>query len=134
MRLLRRIFLAAVFGVVVCVAMPAMAQFTVCNDSPEVAYVAVGHWDNYSHVSEGWWIVQPGACKITYSGRLEWQWYYVYGQTAVDASGDYKVWSGDFPLCVHWPNGFTIVGNVDCTTGFYEINTGTATEWTFTLE
>jgi uncharacterized membrane protein len=134
MHALRRMLLVTAFLGVMFAALPAMAQFTVCNESPKLAYVAVGHWDNYSHVSEGWWIVPPGTCKITYPGDLEWQWYYVYGRSDVDDLGNYDVWSGDYPLCIHWPNGFTIVGNEECDTGFFELDTGISKTFTFTLE
>jgi len=134
MHLLRRMVLVATFVSATLAAMPAMAQFTVCNKSASAAYVSVGHWDNSSYVTEGWWTVQPGACTITHPGPLQWQWYYLYAETGQDATGNYQIWSGDIMLCIHRPNGFTIVGNTDCDTGFYEIDTGTEKEWTFTLE
>jgi uncharacterized membrane protein len=127
-------FLATLLLGACLAAVPAKAEFSVCNTSQKTAYVSVGHWDNYSHVSEGWWIVQPDTCKITYPGDLEWQWYYVFGRTEVDDLGNYEVWSGDYPLCIHWPNGFTIVGNEGCDIGFFEIDSGTSKSFTFTLE
>jgi uncharacterized membrane protein len=134
MRLLRWTCLSAALLGVLLGAGPVKAEFQVCNQSQKRAYVAVGHWDNYSHISEGWWIVEPGACEITYPGDLQWQWYYVYGETDRDEYGNYEVWSGGEPLCIHRPNGFRIVGNEECDTGFFEIDTGLSKSFTFTLE
>jgi uncharacterized membrane protein len=134
MNALRRMFLVTAFLGAMFAALPAMAEFSVCNKSDKTVYVSVGHWNNIDYVTEGWRIVQPNSCTIFYSGDLEWQWYFVYGRTAVDEAGNYEVWSGEVPLCIHWPNGFTIVGNEACDTGFYKIDTGTSKSWTFTLE
>ena len=71
---------------------------------------------------------------ITHAGDLQWQWYYVYTETESDKNGNYEVWSGEVFLCIHRPNGFMIVGDLECDTGFYEIDTGKAPTWTFTLE
>ena len=134
MRMLRCAFFAAVFVGFSLAAAPASADFEVCNNSDKAVFVAVGHWDNYSHVTQGWRIAMPGTCQITYPGDLEWQWYYVYARTAYDEFGNYEAWSGDYLLCIHWPNGFTIVGKEGCDTGFFEIDTGLSKTFTFNLE
>ena len=54
MHLLRRTFLVTAFLSGIFAALPAMAEFTVCNESPKLAYVSVGYWDNSSYVTEGW--------------------------------------------------------------------------------
>ena len=134
MHSLRRMFLVATFLGVILGSLPAMAEFSVCNNSQAPAYVAGGHWNNYNFVTHGWSLVQPGACSIVYSGDLEWQWYFLYARTDDDASGNYAEWRGEEPLCIHWPNGFTIIGNQDCDTGFIKIDTGLSKTFTFTLE
>ncbi len=134
MHLLRRMLPVVAFLGVMMAALPAMAQFTVCNESPKLAYVSVGYWDNSSYVTEGWWTIDPGGCAITHAGELQWQWYYVYGETETDKAGNYEVWSGSTYLCIHRPNGFMIVGDSECDTGFFEVDTGKSNNWTFTLE
>ncbi len=133
MQSLRVTFLGVAFLGTVLLAMPVKAQFTVCNQSPKVARVAIGYWDNSNYVTEGWWTLLPGSCTITHTKSLRWQWYYVYGETETDSSGHYDVWDGDIPLCIDRSEDFKIVGNTACHTGFYEINTGLSKEWTFTL-
>jgi uncharacterized membrane protein len=127
-------FLGFAFLGAVLVAMPAEAQFSVCNQSPKTARVAVGHWDNFNYVTEGWWTVPPGSCTITHPESLRWQWYYVYGETEADGAGQYDIWSGNIPLCIDREDQFKIVGNTDCDTGFIEIDAGLSKEWTFTLQ
>jgi uncharacterized membrane protein len=134
MLLRRGLFLVVVSLGVLFAGTPAMAEFSVCNNSQKTAYVASGHWNNYSYVTQGWSIVQPGTCTITYPGDLQWQWYFVFARTNEDETGNYDVWGGDEPLCIHWPNGFTIVGNEGCDTGFIKVDTGLSKTFTFTLE
>jgi uncharacterized membrane protein len=134
MHRLRWTFLGFVCVGATFAALPAEAQFTVCNQSPKAARVALGYWDNVDYVTEGWWTVLPGGCTVTHPERLIRQWYYIYGETDADSSGSYDVWSGATPLCVSRPESFKIVGKADCDTRFIEIDTGLSKEWTFTLE
>ena len=133
MQLVRRMVLGTAFFGMFLAALPAKAEFQVCNHTSMTAYVAFGHWDNRIYTTQGWRIAHPGSCVITYPGDLEWQWYFIFARTA-DESGSYNVWSGDVPLCINWPNGFTIVGNELCDTNFIKIDIRTEKSWTFTLE
>ena len=135
MRLFGRVLSAATFLGVFATAQPAMAEFSVCNESPKLAFVSVGYWDNTNYVTEGWWTIDPGSCVITYAGDLQWQYYYVYGETEEDKNGNFEYWgAGEKYLCVNSPNEFKIIGDVNCDTGFFEIDTGKERSFTFTLE
>jgi uncharacterized membrane protein len=131
---LRRTLSGLAFAVGCLAAMPAMAQFTVCNESPDVAYVATGYWDNTQYVSEGWWTVDAASCAIIYDGVLQYQYYYVYAETDADTSGNMVTWGGETMLCVDPYNSFTIWGDTNCGTGFVEVDTGKAQDWTFKLQ
>ena len=131
---LRRIIPAFTFVLVCLAALPAMAQFTVCNESPKLAYVAMGYWDNTQYVTEGWWTIDPGQCVIPYDGVLQYQYYYIYGETEPDKSGSIEYWGGDVMLCVNDYNRFMIWGDTNCETGFVEVDTGKANDWTFDLQ
>lgn len=121
--------------VVVCLAAkPALAQFTVCNESPDMAYVAMGYWDNTQYVSEGWWTVDPGSCVATTDGELQYQFYYVYAETEPDKAGNMVTWGGETMLCINPYNSFRIWGDINCDTGFIEVDTGKSAHWTFTLQ
>jgi uncharacterized membrane protein len=111
-----------------------MAQFTVCNENTKLAYVAMGYWDNLQYVSDGWWTVEPGKCAVTYDGALQYQFYYIYGETESDKAGNVLTWGGDVMLCVNPANNYTIWGDITCDTGFIEIDIGKATDWSFTLQ
>lgn len=112
----------------------ARADFQVCNDSHEDAYVAVGYFNNEDYLTRGWWQVPANGCLVIYPGPLKWPSYYVYAETATDEYGNYDVWSGNVPLCVHWPNQFEITGNASCETQFFEIEAGESETMTFRLE
>jgi uncharacterized membrane protein len=131
---LRRTLSGLAFVVVCFAAIPAMAQLTVCNESPDMAYVAVGYWDNTQYVSEGWWTAEAGACVVPYDGALEYQYYYVYAETDADKSGNIATWGGETMLCIDQFNSFRIWGDTNCETGFVEVDTGKSKEWMFTLQ
>jgi len=133
MLMLRRALFAVSFLVVGLSVLPAMAQFTVCNQSPKLAYVAMGHWDNTDYVTQGWWIIEPGQCAVPYDGELQYQYYYLYGETDADKSGNVEYWGGDVMLCTNY-NDFIIWGSVDCDTGFTEIDTGKERSYQFNLQ
>ncbi len=44
-------------------AVPASAEFNVCNKMDHKVSVAVGYIGYDGYVSEGWWTIHPGGCK-----------------------------------------------------------------------
>jgi uncharacterized membrane protein len=136
MLVLRRALYVITFSVVGFAALPAMAQFTVCNESAEFAYVAVGYWDpDYGeYVSQGWMYLDPGQCDVAYEGDLQYQFYYVYAETEPDKAGNVGFWGGDTLLCVNGSNDFIIYGNVNCDVGFSEVDTGKSRDWQYNLQ
>ena len=136
MLVLRRALYIIAFSVAGLAALPAMAQFTVCNQSQQFAYVAVGYWDPDSgdYVTEGWWSTDPGQCVVPYEGVLQYQYYYVYAETETDKAGNFTYWGGETLLCINQSNSFIIWGSANCETGFVEIDTGKSTEWEFDLQ
>jgi uncharacterized membrane protein len=112
---------------------PEAAPWTgvrICNRSGEKVQVAKAlageNKDEYGRaqvVSEGWWTIEPAACRIMYEGPIRFRYYYLYA-TSVSGKGE---WGGDVWICVS-QQPFTITGTV-CPSGynrrkFRQIDTG----------
>ena len=115
-------------------AVPAAAEFTVCNKTESRVGVAIGHATEQNWTTEGWWNLKPGDCETVLPGQLGGRYYYVMARDW-DKGGD---WGGATPMCTQ-TKVFTIVGVKDCkergfdTSGFYEIDTGDEPNWTVQL-
>ena len=127
--LARAAALAFVLVGTVLSARPAHADLTICNQYRETIYTAYGFNNGTDWVSRGWWQIDPGQCVALISGALTNRYYYVYADTE---NGDYY-WGGDYMFCISKPNAFEIVGDTDCNTGFFEIDTNGDTDVTQTL-
>ena len=57
-------------------ATSAKADLTVCNKTDAAQQVAVAYSDGAAWLSEGWWGIDPGACKVLLSGKLAQRHYY----------------------------------------------------------
>ena len=134
-----RKFLAAGVGAVafflVAAAHPAPAQaaFKVCNSSGEHISVAIAYHDRDANnwVSRGWWNLADGECKTPLGGDLKNKYYYLYGD------GDAHYWHGDNSFCVDNHDAFTL-NEADATCDydyekFFEIDTGDASDYTYTF-
>jgi len=109
---------------------PALADFTVCNESDSstasvsVAYQSDGEW-----VSEGWWNIDRGDCTIIFPGDLKSRYYYIR------ADGGDGTWKGDYNFC-YKSEKFTIYGDENCSSrgyksgGYFEVDTGDSYDWT----
>ena len=120
--------LALAAGIVGLAARPALADFTVCSQYNSTIYVAYAYNDGTDWVSEGWWTLDPGGCTALESGSLKNRYYYLYAE-----ADDGTTWGGQNMFCIHSPNEFTIWGDQDCDTGFFEIDTGNDADWTHTF-
>lgn len=114
---------------------PALADgLTVCNETGARATVALGYRDDGKWVSEGWWGIDPGACREVRSGPLTLSHYYIRPTSAE--------MSWDLPAYMFCTDGeaFTIVGDENCVARGYrrerfdeiEIAEG-VTSFTYTL-
>jgi uncharacterized membrane protein len=115
-------------------AMPAMADFRMCNNTANRVSVALAYVDAQGWVSEGWWNLKPNDCDTLLRGALAAQFYYVY---AMDERGG--EWKGKAFMCTS-DREFKIEGRQDCfvrgydRTGFFEVDTGKeAKNWTVQL-
>jgi uncharacterized membrane protein len=108
----RHILLRLVLGASACLlatALPALADFTVCNKTRHTAVVAIGFKAGDEWASEGWWRVKPQACRNILKGKLKTRYYFLHAaQEGVD--GD---WDGMRTFCVKAKN-FSIRGRKDC--------------------
>ncbi len=112
-------------------ALPAQAQFAVCNQSFDVLNVAVGQAHRDSFRTRGWWRIGPNQCANVIREALTARYFYVY---AKDIFGK-EVLNGSVPLCIA-PDRFRIDGESDCLlrglipARFIEVDTEEADRWT----
>ena len=115
-------------------ALPAAADFRICNGTKSCVGVALGYKDNEGWTTEGWWNLPSGNCETLLRGTLGARYYYVYAVN-YDRGGE---WSGQAFMCTR-DKEFTIRGTADCLargfdrTGFFEIDTGEQPAWTVQL-
>lgn len=114
-----------VVGACLLAAGAAQAELTLCNQADVARSVAIAYSDGEAWVSEGWWSVDPGACKIVLAGALKQRNYY-YTLTGEEFAGD------GYSFCVNTV-AFTLPGaDGDCPAlgaekrPFGHIDTGTS--------
>lgn len=125
------LFAALMVGGVSLGARPASADFTLCNDFKQTIYAAYGYYSDYEGdwVSEGWWEVRPNQCVILESGQLQGRYRYLFAETADGRTW----WDGEYFFCTHEPNAFTIIGDEQCNTGFFEVDMQNYRDWVHRL-
>jgi uncharacterized membrane protein len=115
-------------------AMPAAADFRICNVTKSRIGLALGYKDNDGWATEGWWNLPAGNCETLLRGTLAARFYYIYA-VDYDRGGE---WSGQAFMCTR-DKEFTIRGTGDCLargfdrTGFFEVDTGEQQTWTVQL-
>lgn len=87
----------------------APAGYTICNDSPDVAQVALGQVNGGKPVSRGWWTVPAGACARAITTPLNSDTIYLLAQRR---NGTPLV-TGNQRFCTT-PVAFEIQGNTNC--------------------
>ncbi len=121
-------------GLTLGTSLPAAADLEICNNTGYLASVAIGYSSGDTWVSEGWWNIEGGDCATVVDGDLPLRYYYLYAEHDEVGGG----WSDEYYFCTS-DNKFTIVGDTNCesrgynTTGFVEIDTEDALDFTFTL-
>jgi uncharacterized membrane protein len=120
-------------------AWPAAADLKLCNQTPSRVGVAIGYRDpaaktGNAWVTEGWWNIASQTCETLLKGQLAGRFYYVHA-VDYDRGGE---WTGSSFLCTA-DKKFTIRNVADCAkegykrTGFFEVDTGEAQDWTVRL-
>ena len=115
---------------------PARASFTVCNDSSETINTAVSHHSAQQgyFISEGWWRLTPGECKVALGGDLDVRYVYVYAESN-DGS---DTWSGSYSNCVNPTDPFTLYDSQNRCPFIYkkfrEVDTGDYKNFTYTFK
>lgn len=111
-------------------AQSARADFRVCNATQSLVGVSIGYRAKSGWITEGWWHVDPSACKTIIEGPLSSRYYYLYAEDA-ERGGR---WSGNVNMCVA-EKEFKVFGINDCfargfqRSGFQEYDTGEQTSW-----
>ncbi len=126
------LFATLILGGVTAGASPASADFTLCNRFEQTVYAAYAYDNGDDWVSEGWYEMRPQQCTTLVYGNLNLQnrYYYIYAESA----DGWNSWGGDHCFCTHEPNAFTIVGDDQCNTGFFEVDTQDYSDWTQNLD
>jgi len=115
-------------------AVPAAADFRICNLTKSRVGIALGYKDAEGWATEGWWNLPIGNCETLLRGSLAARFYYIYA-IDYDRGGE---WSGHAFMCTR-DKEFTIRGTADCLargfdrTGFFEVDTGEQQTWTVQL-
>ncbi len=113
---------------------PAAADLKLCNTTSSRIGVAIGYQDANGWATEGWWNIAAQTCETLYKGALASRYFYVHA-VDYDRGGE---WSGQSFMCTS-DRSFTIRGVQDCQrrgykrTGFFEVDTGDAKDWTVRL-
>jgi len=114
-------------------AAPALADLEFCNTTDETVSVAIGYSEGGTWMSEGWWMMAPGACKQPIVGDLPNRYYYWR------ATSPSYTWENGAVMFCTTSQEFTIIGDEDCAgrgydrSRFNEIDTGEARSYTVTL-
>ena len=115
-------------------AVPAAAQFTVCNQSFDVANLAIGQFADDLFETRGWWTIGPNQCADLIESELDARFVYVFAQ---DVFGK-PLLPGGVPMCLT-PKRFVIRGERDCLARgylearFHEVDTRRSERWTLFL-
>lgn len=112
----------------------ALADLKLCNSSTSRVGVAIGYQDNTGWATEGWWNIASKTCETLLKGAVPSRFVYVHA-IDYDRGGE---WGGKNEMCTA-EKSFAIRGVQDCVkrgykrTGFFEVDTGEAKEWTIRL-
>lgn len=135
-RLSRSPTLPCLAGVALAALLPvaAHADLKLCNSTPSRIGVAIGYRSVSDMTTEGWWNIASETCETLLKGPLPSQFIYVHA-VDYDRGGE---WVGKNTMCTG-DKTFAIKGIQECVkrgykaTGFFEVDTGQASEWTVYL-
>lgn len=112
----------------------AVADLKLCNSTAGRVGVALGYQGESGWATEGWWNIPAQSCETVLKGGVPSRFLYVYA-VDYDRGGE---WGGNKYMCTA-DKSFRIVDTKDCQqrghrrTGFFEVDTGTAKDWTIRL-
>lgn len=113
---------------------PALADLKFCNATHSRVGVSIGYQDAEGWATEGWWNIASQACETILKGAVPSRFIYIHA-VDYDRGGE---WAGTNFMCTA-DKSFAIRGVQDCPkrgykrTGFFEVDTGEAQEWTVRL-
>ncbi len=93
----------------------------ICNGTDARHDVAIGYDTQAGPVSEGWWVIEPGACALVLTGALTNTPYYY---RALKSGSDFE---GERSFCTTF-EAFTIKGDDNCTARGYDTDGFTVIE------
>lgn len=114
--------------------LPAHADLKLCNATTSRVGVSIGYQDRQGWATEGWWNIASQSCETLLKGAVPSRFIYVHA-VDYDRGGE---WAGTYFMCTA-DKSFAIRGVQDCPkrgykrTGFFEVDTGEAQEWTVRL-
>ncbi len=126
--------LAVLIAASIQFAAPAHADLKLCNSTESRVGVAIGYQDKEGWATEGWWNIASQTCETLLKGDVPSRFIYVHA-VDYDRGGE---WVGANFMCTN-DKSFAIRGVQDCgnrgykRTGFFEVDTGDAKEWTIRL-
>ena len=115
-------------------AQDARADLKLCNSTASRVGVSIGYQDQTGWATEGWWNIASQTCETLLKGAVPSRFIYVHA-VDYDRGGE---WAGSNFMCTA-DKSFAIRGVQDCPkrgykrTGFFEVDTGEAKEWTVRL-
>lgn len=115
-------------------AASARADLKLCNSTESRVGVAIGYQDKEGWATEGWWNIASQTCETLLKGDVPSRFIYVHA-VDYDRGGE---WVGGNSMCTA-DKSFAIRGVQDCgnrgykRTGFFEVDTGEAKDWTIRL-
>ena len=112
----------------------AAADFTICNQTLDIANVAIAESGKGELESRGWWVIAPNRCANLVRGSLKSRYVYVHavdgrGLAMLDGSARFCTASRQFRVTGSdscWQRGYTIGM-------FKEVDTKDAQNWTLFL-
>jgi uncharacterized membrane protein len=113
---------------------PVRADLKLCNSTTSRVGVSIGYQDPQGWTTEGWWNIASQTCETLLKGAVPSRFIYVHA-VDYDRGGE---WIGTNYMCTQ-DKSFAIRGVQDCPkrgykrTGFFEVDTGEAKEWTIRL-
>ena len=119
---------------VLLAASPASADLKLCNSTSSRIGVAVGYQDKKGWATEGWWNIAAQTCETLLKGPVPSRFIYVHA-IDYDRGGE---WAGTNFMCTQ-DRTFHIPGVHECPkrgykrSGFFEVDTGEAKDWTIRL-
>ncbi len=125
---------AALVSLIAAGTAPALADLKLCNSTDSRIGVAIGYQDKDGWVTEGWWNIASQTCEALLKGPVPSRFLYVHA-VDYDHGGE---WIGRNFMCTS-DKSFAIRGVQDCPnrgykrTGFFEVDTGDAKDWTIRL-